>query len=444
MNTRADFAWAPYAQMLAGAWLTAGSWTFGYGGRPEAWSDLVGGLLLMALAGLALRPPSPALGVAAQWASAGVGVWLMLAPLVLWADSAAAYVNSTLVGSLALTFAILTPRNPLEPEMRGTDVPPGWRYNPSAWSQRAPIIAMAFLGFFIAQYMAAFQLGYHDAPWDPFFGDGTRRVLTSDVSKAFPVSDAGLGAVAYLIEALTGFAGGTRRWRTMPWLVLVFGLMVVPAGVVSIVLIILQPVAVGAWCGFCLITAVTTLLMISPAADEIVATLQLLGRERRQGRLWASLWGGGTGERELGGAAPSTSPTSSYDADNAGRRQSWIANALGLNTITPTLALSAALGAWLMFSPAVFGNSGSAAVSDQLVGPLVTTVAVIALAEVGRSVRWINVPFGLWLIAAPWVLGGATGAGRWNDVAVGALLVAFSFPRGKIEERFGGFERFLV
>jgi hypothetical protein len=436
LNTRSDFAWAPYAQMLAGGWLAAGSWTFGYGGRPEAWSDLAGGLVLMALAGLSLRP---GLGVAAQWASAGVGVWLMLAPLVFWADSAAAYVNSTLVGSLALTFAILTPRNALEAETRGTDVPPGWSYNPSAWSQRAPIIAMAFLGFFFAQYMAAFQLGYHDVPWDPFFGDGTRRVLTSSVSKAFPVSDAGLGAVAYLIEALTGFAGGTRRWRTMPWLVLVFGLMVVPAGVVSIVLIILQPVAVGAWCGFCLITAVTTLLMISPAADEIVATLQFLGRERREGRLWVSLWKGERGDRTGAGSAPSASAV----ANDPGR-PSWIANALGLTTITPTLALSAALGAWLMLSPAVFGNSGSVAVSDQLVGPLVITVAVIALAEVGRSVRWINLPFGLWLIAAPWILGGATGAGRWNDLVVGALVIAFSIPRGRVTERFGGFERYLV
>jgi hypothetical protein len=431
LNTRAsDFAWAPYAQMLVGAWLIAGSWSFGYGGRPEAWSDLASGLALAGLAGLALVPR---FGVAAQWASAGVGVWLMLAPLIFWADSAAAYLNSTLAGSLALAFSILLPRNPIENDA-GADVPRGWSYNPSAWSQRAPIIAMAFLGFFIAQYMAAFQLGYHDAPWDPFFGDGTRRVLTSDVSKAFPVSDAGLGAVAYLVEALTGFAGGTRRWRTMPWLVLFFGVMVVPAGVVSIVLIILQPIAVGAWCGFCLLTAVTTLLMISPAADEVVATLQVLARARREGRLVRAFFRGVSAE-----AAPVAE-----GPGGARGKASWMAAALGLNSVTFTLVISALLGAWLMFSPAVFGNSGAAAVSDQLVGPLVITFAVIALAEVGRPARWINVPFGLWLIASPWILDGATGAGLWNDAAVGALLIALSIPRGKIEERFGGFERFLV
>jgi hypothetical protein len=418
--------------MLVGAWLVAGSWTFGYGGRPEAWSDLASGLALAGLAGLALRPR---FGAAAQWASAGVGVWLMLAPLVFWADSAAAYVNSTLAGSLAFTFAVLLPRNPVERDADGADIPRGWSYNPSAWSQRAPIIAMAFLGFFIAQYMAAFQLGYHDAPWDPFFGDGTRRVLTSDVSKAFPVSDAGLGAVAYLIEALTGFAGGTRRWRTMPWLVLFFGFMVVPAGVVSIVLIILQPIAVGAWCGFCLVTAVTTLLMISPAADEVVATLQVLARARREGRPFLRTF--------FRGVPPEAAYVDESPRETRGGA-SWMASALGLNTVTPTLAVSALLGAWLMAAPALLGTTGSAATSDQLVGPLVITVAVIALAEIGRTTRWLNVPLGLWIAAAPWLLDGASVAGRWNGAAVGIVLVLLSIPRGRVTERFGGFERFLV
>src|SRR5690606_35833532 len=162
---------------------------------------------------------------------------------------------SMLAGTLAIVFATLLPRAALEKDPPGHDIPPGWNYNPSGRSQRAPIIGVAFLGFFIAQYMAAFQLGFHDAPWDPFFPDGTRSVLTSDVSKAFPVSDAGLGAFAYLIEALTGFVGGPRRWRTMPWMVLLFGVLIVPAGIISIMLIILQPLAVGAWCTFCLLTA---------------------------------------------------------------------------------------------------------------------------------------------------------------------------------------------
>ena len=121
-----------------------------------------------------------------------------------------------------------------------------------------------------------------------------------------------------------------------------------------------------------------------------------------------------------------------------------MAAAFGLNTITPTLALSAGLGAWLMFAPAVFGTSGAAAINDPLVGPLVITVSVMALAEIGRTVRWLNVPLGLWLLAAPWLLDGITPGARWNDLAVGVLLIALAGPRGKITERFGGFNRYIV
>ena len=136
---------------------------------------------------------------------------------------------------------------------------------------------MAFVGFFLSRYLAAYQLGHIAWPWDPFFGDGTQRVLDSDVSKAWPVSDAGLGAVSYMLEALSGFMGGRNRWRTMPWMVVMFGVLVVPLGIVSIVLVILQPVAVGAWCALCLITAAAMLIMISPAVDEVVAMASFCG-----------------------------------------------------------------------------------------------------------------------------------------------------------------------
>src|SRR5665811_886497 len=90
----------------------------------------------------------------------------------------------------------------------GPDVPAGWSYNPSTWSQRAPIIALALVGFFLSRQMAAYQLGYTLSVWEPFFDPGTRAVLGSDLSRSFPISDAGLGAVAYMVEALMGFMGG--------------------------------------------------------------------------------------------------------------------------------------------------------------------------------------------------------------------------------------------
>ena len=132
----------------------------------------------------------------------------------------------------------------------GADTPPGWSYNPSSWLQRAPGIVLGFIGFFLSSYLAAFQLGYTHSIFDPFFAgkndlSGTATVLTSEVSKSFPISDAGLGAVSYMLETLMGFMGGIVRRRAMPWMVTFFGILVIPHGATSIVLVMLQPISVG-------------------------------------------------------------------------------------------------------------------------------------------------------------------------------------------------------
>jgi len=171
----------------------------------------------------------------------------------------------------------------------GTDVPPGWDYNPADWSQRIPIIGVALLGCAIAVYLALFQYGIVADVWEPFFGDGTRRILDSPLSHVLPVSDAALGAFAYLLDAATGAIGGRARWRTMPWMVLLFGVLVGPLGAVSVALVIAQPVAYDAWCTLCLASAAVSIVMIGPSMDEVLASLQHLKRNR--GRFWRAFWG---------------------------------------------------------------------------------------------------------------------------------------------------------
>ncbi|MEX2172974.1 MAG: vitamin K epoxide reductase family protein, partial [Pirellulaceae bacterium] len=316
-----------------------------------------------------------------------------------------------------------------------SDVPPGWSYNPSAWTQRAGIIALAFVQFFIARHLAAYQLGHIPGAWDPVFGEGTRQVLDSDVSKAFPVSDAGLGAATYLLEALTGFLGGTRRWRTMPWAVALFGVMIVPVGVVSIVLVVLQPVAVGAWCGLCLATAALTVVMIAPAVDELVATGQFLLRARRAGQpLWRTFWCGAADE----GSSLDTLPTPRQPLLQE------LAGGMELNSIPWNLAVCVAVGMWLMAAPAVFASSSAAAANDQLAGALIVTFAAIGFGEAARGGRLVNVAIGLWLLAAPWVLTGYTPTARWNDMAVGVAVILLSLRRGRVEGKFGSWDRYVV
>jgi hypothetical protein len=174
------------------------------------------------------------------------------------------------------------------------DQPPGWEYNPSTWGQRLPLVGMAALGFVIAGYLALYQLGVINVVWEPFFGDGSQRVLNSSISRVLPIPDAAVGALGYLADAVSGGIGGRQRWRTSPWLVILFGLAVGPLGAVSIALVILQPVVFGAWCTLCLGSALISLIMIGPAMDEVLASLQHLRRASRQGSTWRAFWGIGS------------------------------------------------------------------------------------------------------------------------------------------------------
>lgn len=69
---------------------------------------------------------------------------------------------------------------------------------------------------------------------------------------------------------------------------------------------------------------------------------------------------------------------------------------------------------------------------------------LIALAEAARSLRYLNVLLGVWLLAATWFLPGGTAAGRASDVAVGALVLALSLPRGPVRDRYAGWQRAIV
>jgi uncharacterized membrane protein len=173
-----------------------------------------------------------------------------------------------------------------------TPVPGGWSYNPSSWSERLPLIGLALLGAAIASYLGLYQTGVLDTVWEPFFGNGSRVILKSSVSHLLPVPDALLGALGYLIDAASGAIGGSDRWRTMPWIVIVFGVAVGPLGIASVLLVILQPVLFDAWCTLCLASAVISVAMIGPAMDELLASLQYLRRQHDRGEaLWPVFWG---------------------------------------------------------------------------------------------------------------------------------------------------------
>jgi Zn-dependent protease len=108
-----------------------------------------------------------------------------------------------------------------------------------------------------------------------------------------------------------------------------------------------------------------------------------------------------------------------------------------------TLAASIAIGIWLMCTRLVFGTEGPMASSDHLIGALVITVSVTALAELGRAVRYLNVLFGIALLIVPWILDGGSLLADVASVAAGLLLIVLALPRGSVRHSYGSWDRFI-
>jgi hypothetical protein len=242
-------------------------------------------------------------------------------------------------------------------------------------------------------------------------------------------------AVAYMLEVLMGAMGDKRRWRTMPWMVTFFGILVVPLGVVSIYFIIIQPIVIGTWCTLCLLAALAMLIMIPFALDELVAMGQFLvwSHRARKSLLRVFLMGGamtgGQEEKEM----------------DLGSVRSTVTMMMRGVTLPWTLVASAVLGLWLMFTRLIFGTAPPMADSDHLVGALVVTVAIIAMAEVARPLRFVNAMFGLWLIIALWLLPGGSPTAGGAGIAVGLALILLSLPRGaRSQDHYASWDGFVV
>ncbi len=412
--------WTPYALLFLGVWQLAAPATFGYRLHASILSDLITGFVLIGF-GLYLRK---GMKTWALWAVAFVGVWMQLAPLVFWDPQAVSYASNTLAGVLAILFSIVLPPLSKEPVKNLGLIPPGWSYNPSSWPRRIPIASFAVIGWFISRYLAAYQLHYIDQMWDPFFGQGTLDVITSAISKDFPVSDAGLGAFAYTIDLLLTCSGDETRWRTSPWMVLLFGILVIPLSLVTILLIILQPLVVGAWCGWCLISAGCMVAMIPLAVGEVAAVMQLLRRSRGP-TFWKVFWKGD--DKKNGQPDKRTPPC------DAPWRKLLPAMIWGV-TPTWTLTLSLCVGVLLMISPSFLSMEKGLADVDHILGALMIANSSISMAENIRSWRFGNSLFALILVAflcaglAPTLLLFST------HFLMASLAIGLSIPRGTLRE----------
>ena len=83
--------------------------------------------------------------------------------------------------------------------------------------------------------------------------------------------------------------------------------------------------------------------------------------------------------------------------------------------------------------------------SGHLAGALIITVAVTAMAEVARPLRFLNVGFRLWLVVASWLLGRASTIASWMGALMGLAVIVLGLPRGKLsKEHYGSWDRVIV
>jgi hypothetical protein len=169
--------------------------------------------------------------------------------------------------------------------------PPGFSSNPTEWSRRIPIVVLAFAGLCLSVYLTLFQVDVLSGVWDPFF-------QSTKVLEYLGVPDAALGALAYATEIILSLIGGRQKWRTVPWTVLAFGIVILSGALVSVLLILMQAFLVGAWCTLCLASAAISFAIFILGYREPLAGLRYLRRVRGSGgSVWRALWGRGEGSR---------------------------------------------------------------------------------------------------------------------------------------------------
>ncbi len=450
--------WVYWALVILGVWLVLSPLTFSYGksvvmpsggrslwisteGRIAAmtWSDIISGILLIVFGWRSLLPNRPV----SLWIACFIGVWITFAPVIFWAPTAAAYMNDTFVGALVISLTILIPGMPnmITYMKMGGEVPEGWSYNPSSWPQRWIMIVTAFMGWIVSRYLGAFQMGYIEHVWDPFFGPESEMVLNSKMSHSLPISDGAFGALAYTFEFLMGWMGAPTRWRTMPWMVTFFGILVIPLGLVHIFLVISQPVVVGHWCTFCLLAAAIMLPMIPLEVDEVIAMGQHLVKQKRKGaNFWKVFWKGGDPENVT---EDNRSPELIELPKHFGKV--FNSSVWGMS-VPPTLLISMFIGIFLMFAPGFFGVPIEKTLADvnHLGGALLIVVSVISMGEVVRRGRYLNILLALIIAITPWFFSSGYTGLAIVDAVVGIILIALAIPRGPKKESYGLWDKYIT
>ena len=154
----------------------------------------------------------------------------------------------------------------------------------------------------------------------------------------------------------------------------------------------------------------------------------MVQRKQKGDSLWKVFWKGG---EALSTATDQRSPEMAELIDNP-----WTVfkSSIWGMSFPWMLTIPTVLGVWLMASPTVFGIGIETPFADlnHLGGALVIVFAVMAMAEVLRSFRYLNILLGLVLAVMPSFFQHVNVVLTLSTSLTGLFVMALSFSKGKI------------
>jgi hypothetical protein len=89
--------------------------------------------------------------------------------------------------------------------------------------------------------------------------------------------------------------------------------------------------------------------------------------------------------------------------------------------------LNLLLGAFLLFSPWMFGFAAGAETQNAVIcGIIIVVLSLAALAAFAEWEEWLNLIVGLWVLVSPWVLGFANTTAMTIHVLVGIAVAVIA------------------
>ena len=184
-------------------------------------------------------------------------------------------------------------------------LPPGWSYNPSSWPQRLPIVAAwrASASSSPTTWRCTSLGVVSDGLGAVLRGRQPRRSSTRGSRAAAAGLRRGPGAFGYLLDAVAGVIGGDAPVADDALAGRPVRVLRRPARGGERAAGRPPAVLFDSWCTLCLVTAVISIVMIGPAMDEVLASLQHL-QARAAGRAVGVAGVLGAGDRTGPGRSP--------------------------------------------------------------------------------------------------------------------------------------------